>query len=190
MENLRTLVAASTLLCASTATAIPIEGGISFVGNPPSAFDFDIDANTVDFDDGGNNAKVASVNGDYSSFFSVGDTVTFFDFMYDTFSGPAKIWEATSSTGDIFSFYLETIDSVVENSVSALSTSVLISGHGFVESGDDDLLSVWNISLNSADDTFSFSSSTASKVSEPGTMILFGFGLAGVFAARKIRKQA
>lgn len=181
--NIKQAVAAAVLGAASvSASALPVSGGISF-SSDGSPFSFNTTTNTVDFSDLGTNAVVDSVSGDFANYFSVNNAATFHDFVYDPFSGPVTIWDALATVGGnagtSIQFDLNSATTLLE-----LSNLVVLEGVGELSGGGSTQSGIWNISMNSAGGTFSWSASTAA-VPEPSMFMLFGLGLAGVGLARR-----
>lgn len=190
MNNVFKGIIGAALLCASSlALAVPMHGGISFSSLPDSNFTFDTTNNTFDFDDNtpNGNAKVNSIKGDFANYFAKNNLATFFDFSYGPFAGPQTIWEGTSTvganSGSQLSFILDNVNVKLES-----DDMMAISGFGTLTDGVNETTGTWNVTANQGGGTFSWSSSTATDVPEPGTLALLGLGLAGLGAARRRQK--
>ncbi|MEJ2681944.1 MAG: PEP-CTERM sorting domain-containing protein [Gammaproteobacteria bacterium] len=197
--KLTNIAATCTLILVSaSAMAVPSSGLINFRGEDQAIITHATPGDgtgSVTFAGGQSLAKFVTVKGDFTSYFSKDDFATFFDFGYGTnFISPTKIWEATATVGanfgDTLSFSLDSIDKVEEDFPNLpYLQNVTIGGLGKITDGTDTEYARWNITLNGADSTFSWSSSTI-PVPEPGFLALIGIGLTGLGIACRKSKAA
>ncbi len=122
--------------------------------------------------------------------FGLGHDTTFFDFAFASVP-VSPLWSMDDGTTFV-SFDLNTI--VIDPLTS--TTRLSLNGVGTIKmTGHDDTVGTWSLSADTsiAGGRFSFSSTTAAAVPEPGTVALLGIGLAGlvgVGARRRAKKKA
>ncbi|MEJ2754483.1 MAG: PEP-CTERM sorting domain-containing protein [Gammaproteobacteria bacterium] len=195
--KLTNIAATCTLILASaSAMAVPSTGLINFSGLESASITHATPGNgtgSVAFSGGQAQAFIVDALGDFSSYFSGGDSATFYNFGYGaSFSSPTTIWEATATVGanagDTLSFSLDSIDTIQEDFLNSPQI-VTIGGLGNITDGTDTEYARWNITLNGGTSRFSWSSSTI-PVPEPGFLALIGIGLTGLGIACRKSKAA
>jgi hypothetical protein len=174
----------SFALCVQQAQAVPVTGAITFAGG------VELDSGSVNtasqvtgwLDEGGFMPTVQSVSGDFASFVTVGDSVTF-AFPWSFSSGPiAAFWVV-----DGFTFNLIASSIVFQGggfvSVSGTGT---VSGNGFSTN-----IATWNFSTQDdpSNGVFSFSGGNEAPDGGP-TLALLGLALAVIEGIRRKLRNA
>lgn len=181
-----TIAAVGSLMMGGVAYADMISGEISFSGGFETTGGTDLsDATGLDFAGGDDISGTLFVTGSTDDFSTIawGDMGTIYDFEFASISsGAFTLWEV----GD-FTFTLATL-SIDDQTTTDLD----LSGTGYLSSlGYEDTYAEWNFSSNTVTGaTFSWSSTTAaSPVPEPSTMLLFGTGLTGLASIGRRKKN-
>lgn len=182
---LLTLCSIGLLALGSPAQASPIAGEIHFAGMwAPSGGASAGTATGVDFV---RFQLVLDGTDDYAGLTGTG--ATFQDFTFAPFGGPVVPLWSFSSGGLLYSFDLEKVVVVYQD-----STQLGLRGSGVLhivdtdlsdgDSGRDDTPSTWDWTGNQGSRLFSFSTDNVA-VPEPTTLGLLGLGLIGLTAAGK-----
>lgn len=176
------ILAIATLCLPGLASAIPIDGEITFSGDfvPTGGVSLST-ATGLTFP--GNDFDVDDAIGAFAAAGIVqGDTGTINDFSFNPLA-PSPVSPLWSISG--FSFVLESVTIELQtNKFLVLSGSGYITGAGF-----EDTAGEWNLTANTLSALFNFSSGTASvEVPEPSTLVLFGLGLL-LFAGTSTRRR-
>jgi len=188
------ILAGALMLSAVAAQAIPMEGGVSFVGFGGGPFLPGEDTTTAtefDFPET-ENAFATDVTGDFVGLIDIfsgpGDTYdlfTFHDFAFDPLTPDTLVWD--SDDVDL-AFFLDSV------TVSRSSDTLELSGSGRLKDTAtlEESSGLWNITVNEKGGSFSWSSSTeiVGDVAEPGLLALLGFGVAGMSLARRKKGAA
>jgi hypothetical protein len=133
------------------------------------------EATGIDFSIAG---LVFGTSGDFSSV-ALYTPVVFADFIFNPSTGVDPLW-TLSSGASTFSFSADNFSVADQNDVFLnIVGSGTISGTGY-----DDTAGSWSFTMTSLGTQFGWSSAT---VLEPGTFLLFGFGLIGMGLSKRRR---
>ena len=179
----------SCAFCVQQAQAFPIGGSITFAGGVTLD-----DPNTVNtatqvtgwLDENGDLPTVQSVSGNFATFVTVGDFVTFTPFTgsWSFNSGPiAVFWQVDGFT---FSLIASNIDFQGSGFLNVSGTGT-ITGHGF-----DPTFGTWSFSAQDdpSNGIFSFSGGTETIPDGGATVALLGLALAGIESIRRKLRRA
>ena len=175
------LIVLSALLLAGVANAVPISGDVSMFGYADTAFD--PMAGIFPDPDG---AFVTFASGDFATYLNVGDSVEYNGFVYNPASNPVAdpLW-----SGGGFTFVLNsvTVEAQTANQL-ILSGSGVLSGYDF-----EDTYGTWGLSVMQFGEfsfTFSNTTSGATPVPEPASVLIIGIGLIAVagYGRKRFRK--
>ncbi len=172
------LVLIFCLSIVNTAYAIPKNGGISFSSSNSNLYTWNPELNLLDFANA--NAEVDSVSGDFVNYIGLNDIATFSDFYYDNSFTSDTIWAVSG-----VSFVLNTIDFVLELDTDGI---LVLKGQGEVEFNGQSSFALWNFTTNTAQGTFSWSSSTSAIAVETpvsSVFLLVAVSLMGLIGLRK-----
>lgn len=193
--NRQFMMAAVLMAMPVTAMAVPIVGEIGLGGNLQaycSGGDPICDFSNADGIDYGNNGFGTSAsmvatfaNGDFAADgIGIGSFGTINDFLFNplTPSPVNPLWTITGNAST-WAFSLESVTIVMttDNFINLTGTGIL-SGTGF-----DDTMGTWSFSADEVGSEFSWSSTNAPTISEPGALVLFGIGLLGMASRRILR---
>ena len=183
MKKILVIFAAVICLIASNAFAVPISGSINFSGSSsylggttPS------DATGIHFDEG---FTLKGGTGDYAAVPKFTD-VTFQDFYFNpTLSTPVDPLWSFNYGGKTYDFIMNNVSYYVSPDGSSLT----LSGSGVLQiSGLEDTFGTWNFTTQGSNAIGSFSA-TSAPVPEPGTLLLLGSGLVGMFSYGRRRMK-
>ena len=194
MEIKKSLAALLLAVVTGSASAVPIEGGLSMAGQfqlTDASGNTGVslaDATGIDFNPGGTGGEfvVVGTSNDFQSV-SMFSTGTITDFQFADFNtAVAPILDFWKLDSDQFSFDLLTIDSIVKTTQTLPNGSIVdfisLGGTGLINStiaGLDSTSGVWSFSGDATNGAiFAWSSTTtANGVSEPSTIALMGMSL-------------
>lgn len=180
-------VVIGTLLMASAglASAVPLTGGVSFSSTNTTGMNWD---SSADFINIAGNAAVDDVSGEFANYLSIGDLALFSNIDYSTPFTAATIWSAGG-----LSFTLEAMTTIQEFTRQPWLDpfALVLAGTGTLSDGIETTTGYWNMSVNTAGNSFSWSSSAdvnGSDIPEPASMSLLALGLFGFHVRRKLKK--
>mgnify|MGYP003574506994 CR=1 FL=1 len=188
MEIKKSIAALLLAVVTGSASAVPIEGGLSMAGQfqlTDASGNTGVslaDATGIDFapDGTGGQFVVVGTSNDFQSV-SMFSTGTITDFQFADFNtAVAPILDFWKLDSDQFSFDLLTIDSIDKGTDG--NTNIAFRGTGMIHStiaGLDSTRGAWSLSGDSSTGAiFAWSSTTtANGVSEPSTIALMGMSL-------------
>lgn len=179
MKNtLKALLAIASLFAVANSEAIGIKGAIAFSSDGSTAV---YTPTSVDFTPDVSNAEVDAANGDYA--FLSGTSVTFNDFTYNPFSS-FVLWISDIDAGTYFTV------TALAGGIDGLG-NLSLAGTGLASmTGKDDSHGTWTFTGNDNGGLFTFSAGT-NVVPDAGTTVsLLGFGLMGLVAVRRFRRNS
>ena len=190
MKKILVIIAAVTCFIASNAMAVPISGSVNFVGgssylDASGAITNNLaDATGIHFLIG---FTMIGGTGNYASVPAFITPVAFTDFYFSPTLSPTPVNPLWSFTP----YFSNTNYSFVMDSVtySVSGSSLTINGSGLLHiDGFDDTLGNW-IFTTQGDQTVGSFSATSAPVPEPGTLLLLGSGLVGMFSYGRRRMK-
>jgi hypothetical protein len=187
MKKILVIFAAVTCFIASNAMAVPISGSINFVGASSYLDESGTITNKLTDATGIHFLAGFTMMGGTGSFASVTPflPVTFTDFYFNPTLSPTPVNPLWS-----FDYFFKNYNFVMDSvSYGVDGSSLTLNGSGLLHiDGFDDTLGTW-IFTTQGDQMVGSFSATSAPVPEPGTLLLLGSGLVGMFSFGRRRMK-